>query len=81
MIPALETPPEDWEIEAAERFVSNLPALSYAAVHLRTYYGIKTSSGEIVKILEKFISSATFPIEFTERELEILEIIRRELLV
>ena len=78
-MPALETPPEDWEVEYVERvLLRNIPLISVIVRTLRDYYGILTTAREVMRILEKFVGSATYPLEFTDKELKILKIIRTE---
>jgi len=71
-------PPEDWEIEFVEYHLLGTPQISYIVHHLNRFYGMNTSAREVKKILEKFVGCGMFPLEFSERELKILEIIRRD---
>ena len=71
-------PPEDWEIEFVEYHLLGTPQISYIVYHLNKLYGMNTSAREVKSVLEKFIGCKTFPLEFSDRELKILEIIRRD---
>jgi len=79
-VPTLEPPPEDWELEAALRALRNPMYLAYMTYHLRSFYKISVTQKEIERLLNKFLEAGQYPIEFTDRELEILEIVRREFL-